>query len=76
MSLVHEIDYGTPASKSGETVKLTIDGMPVTVPSDELSAHKFDVSPSTPPPKRCVRWRHRHRAAARLPAGRSEGRAL
>ena len=23
MSLVHEIDYGTPASKSAETVKLT-----------------------------------------------------
>jgi formate dehydrogenase major subunit len=33
MSLVHEIDYGTPASKSGQTVKLTIDGMPVTVPA-------------------------------------------
>jgi formate dehydrogenase major subunit len=33
MSLVHEIDYGTPASKSGDKVKLTIDGMPVTVPA-------------------------------------------
>jgi formate dehydrogenase major subunit len=33
MSLVHEIDYGTPASKSGEKVTLTIDGMPVTVPA-------------------------------------------
>jgi formate dehydrogenase major subunit len=33
MSLVHEIDYGTPASKSGEKVKLTIDGMQVTVPA-------------------------------------------
>jgi formate dehydrogenase major subunit len=33
MSLVHEIDYGTPASKSGDRVKLTIDGMPVTVPT-------------------------------------------
>src|SRR6516162_8752226 len=33
MSLVHEIDYGTPAAKSGEKVKLTIDGMSVTVPA-------------------------------------------
>src|SRR5499427_3591229 len=33
MSLVHEIDYGTPASKSAEPVTLTIDGQPVTVPA-------------------------------------------
>ncbi len=33
MSLVHEIDYGTPASKSTETVTLTIDGRKVTVPA-------------------------------------------
>jgi formate dehydrogenase major subunit len=33
MSLVHEIDYGTPASKSAQTVTLTIDGNPVTVPA-------------------------------------------
>ncbi|MDI4658903.1 formate dehydrogenase subunit alpha [Xanthobacter autotrophicus] len=32
MSLVHEIDYGTPASKSQKLVSLTIDGMSVTVP--------------------------------------------
>ncbi|MFG1332901.1 formate dehydrogenase subunit alpha [Xanthobacter autotrophicus] len=32
MSLVHEIDYGTPASKSQKLVTLTIDGMSVTVP--------------------------------------------
>ncbi|MFG1347360.1 formate dehydrogenase subunit alpha [Xanthobacter autotrophicus DSM 431] len=32
MSLVHEIDYGTPASKSQKQVTLTIDGMSVTVP--------------------------------------------
>ena len=32
MSLVHEIDYGTPASQSGKTVTLTIDGFTVTVP--------------------------------------------
>ncbi|MDP2377982.1 molybdopterin-dependent oxidoreductase, partial [Reyranella sp.] len=33
MSLVHEIDYGTPARTSAETVKLTIDGNEVTVPA-------------------------------------------
>jgi formate dehydrogenase major subunit len=33
MSLVHEIDYGTPASKSAEQVTLTIDGQQVTVPA-------------------------------------------
>src|SRR5882762_8349697 len=32
MSLVHEIDYGTPPSPAAETVKLTIDGNEVTVP--------------------------------------------
>src|ERR1700754_4820816 len=33
MSLIHEIDYGTPASKQEKTVSLTIDGMQVTVPA-------------------------------------------
>ncbi len=32
MSLVSEIDYGTPAVKSAQTVSLTIDGLAVTVP--------------------------------------------
>src|SRR5579859_5202741 len=32
MSLVHEIDYGTPASTAEKTVSLTIDGFAVTVP--------------------------------------------
>jgi len=32
MSMVHEIDYGTPRSKAGTTVRLTIDGQAVTVP--------------------------------------------
>jgi formate dehydrogenase major subunit len=32
MSLVHETDYGTPASKSATSVTLTIDGRKVTVP--------------------------------------------
>ncbi|HEY4170772.1 MAG TPA: formate dehydrogenase subunit alpha, partial [Reyranella sp.] len=33
MSLVHEIDYGTPVGKSTEKVTLTIDGQKVTVPA-------------------------------------------
>jgi len=32
MGLVHEIDYGTPASKSDRMVTLTVDGVSVTVP--------------------------------------------
>ncbi|KAB2865950.1 MAG: molybdopterin-dependent oxidoreductase, partial [Bauldia sp.] len=32
MGLVHETDYGTPASKSERKVTLTVDGFPVTVP--------------------------------------------
>ena len=32
MSLIREIDYGTPASKAEKEVTLTIDGMEVTVP--------------------------------------------
>ncbi|HET7412829.1 MAG TPA: formate dehydrogenase subunit alpha [Pararhizobium sp.] len=32
MSLIQEIDYGTPAAKSEKTVSLTIDGIPVSVP--------------------------------------------
>ncbi len=31
MGLVHEVDYGTPASKQDKTVTLTIDGMAITV---------------------------------------------
>src|SRR5246500_3936704 len=33
MSLIHEIDYGTPLSTAAETVKLTIDGNEVRVPA-------------------------------------------
>ncbi|GLI95404.1 hypothetical protein LMG27198_43960 [Methylocystis echinoides] len=32
MTLIDEIDYGTPASKSQNTVTLTIDGKTVTAP--------------------------------------------
>ena len=32
MGLIHEIDYGTPASRSEKQVTLTVDGFTVTVP--------------------------------------------
>src|SRR5689334_17058952 len=32
MSLIKEVDYGTPPAKSAKTVTLTIDGVPVSVP--------------------------------------------
>ena len=32
MTLVHEIDYGTPASRSDKTVTLTVDGRSISVP--------------------------------------------
>ncbi|MGO7969291.1 2Fe-2S iron-sulfur cluster-binding protein, partial [Rhizobium ruizarguesonis] len=37
MSLVHEIDYGTPASKSEARVRLTIDGQQISVPEGTSS---------------------------------------
>ena len=39
MPLIHEIDYGTPASKAEEQVTLTIDGQEVTVPAGTSIMH-------------------------------------
>src|SRR3712207_2099999 len=33
MALIKEVDYGTPIRIAGKTVSLTIDGVPITVPS-------------------------------------------
>ena len=33
MTLIREIDFGTPASRADTMVNLTIDGEPVTVPA-------------------------------------------
>ena len=33
MTAIHDIDFGTPRSLATGTVTLTIDGIPVTVPS-------------------------------------------
>src|ERR671915_75365 len=53
MSLVHETDYGTPASKSSEMVTLTIDGQSVTVPAG-TSIMRAAMDIGTQVPKLCA----------------------
>jgi formate dehydrogenase major subunit len=52
MSLVHEIDYGTPRSKANKTVTLTIDGQRVSVP-DGTSIMRAAAEFGTQIPKLC-----------------------
>ena len=53
MSLVHEIDYGTPRSKAEKTVTLTIDGQAVTVP-EGTSIMRAAMEMGTQIPKLCA----------------------
>src|SRR5271155_2306654 len=53
MSLVHEIDYGTPRSKAEKTVTLTIDGSAVTVP-EGTSIMRAAMEMGTKIPKLCA----------------------
>ena len=53
MSLVHEIDYGTPVSRTEETVALTIDGHTVTVPAG-TSIMRAAVEAGIQVPKLCA----------------------
>jgi formate dehydrogenase major subunit len=53
MSLVHEIDYGTPKSKAQKTVTLTIDGNAVTVP-EGTSIMRAAMEMGTQIPKLCA----------------------
>lgn len=53
MTLVHEIDYGTPASKATKTVTLTIDGRAVTVP-EGTSIMRAAMEIGTEIPKLCA----------------------
>ena len=53
MSLLHEIDYGTPASKSKKEVTLTIDGVTVTVP-EGTSIMRAAMDIGTQIPKLCA----------------------
>ncbi len=53
MSLVEEIDYGTPEAKSGKTVELTIDGMKVQV-AEGTSIMRAAMEMGTEIPKLCA----------------------
>ncbi|WP_333824864.1 formate dehydrogenase subunit alpha [Pinisolibacter sp.] len=53
MSLVHETDYGTPASKSERSVTLTIDGRALTVP-EGTSIMRAAMEIGTEIPKLCA----------------------
>jgi formate dehydrogenase major subunit len=53
MSLVHEIDYGTPKSKAKKTVTLTIDGQQITVP-EGTSIMRAAMEMGTQIPKLCA----------------------
>src|ERR1700716_3968056 len=53
MSLVHEIDYGTPRSKAGKAVTLTIDGQTVSVP-EGTSIMRAAMEVGTKIPKLCA----------------------
>ena len=53
MGLIQEIDYGTPASSSTETVELVIDGAPVSVPAG-TSIMRAAMQAGTTIPKLCA----------------------
>src|SRR6195952_2307026 len=53
MSLVHEIDFGTPRSKSEKMVTLTIDGRAVSVP-EGTSVMRAAMEMGTQIPKLCA----------------------
>ncbi|MGO8842253.1 MAG: formate dehydrogenase subunit alpha [Methyloceanibacter sp.] len=53
MSLIHEIDYGTPASKAKKKVTLTVDGVAVTVPQG-TSIMRAAMDVGTQIPKLCA----------------------
>jgi len=53
MSLVHEVDYGTPQAKTDKTVTLTIDGQQITVP-EGTSIMRAAMEMGTKIPKLCA----------------------
>jgi formate dehydrogenase major subunit len=53
MSLVHEVDYGTPRSRAEKTVTLTIDGQQITVP-EGTSIMRAAMEMGTQIPKLCA----------------------
>src|SRR6266540_1304070 len=53
MSMIEEVDYGTPASKAKKEVSLTIDGVKVTVP-EGTSIMRAAMDMGTQIPKLCA----------------------
>ena len=74
MSLIHEIDYGTPRSKSTAKVTLTIDGRNVTVP-EGTSIMRAAMEMGTQIPKLCATDMVEAYGSCRLCLVEIEGRA-
>jgi formate dehydrogenase major subunit len=53
MGLIHEVDYGTPASKSSKQITLTVDGFSVTVP-EGTSVMRASMEAGIKIPKLCA----------------------
>jgi hypothetical protein len=71
MSLIHEIDFGTPRSKAEKMVTLTVDGVQVTVP-EGTSIMRAAVELGREIPKLCATpagfaWSRSRAATARQP---------
>src|SRR5258707_5589061 len=74
MSLVHEIDYGTPRSRAEKTVTLTIDGHAMTVP-EGTSIMRAAMEMGTQIPKLCATDMVEAFGSCRLCLVEIEGRA-
>jgi formate dehydrogenase major subunit len=74
MTLVHEIDFGTPASSAEKTVTLTIDGNTVTVPAG-TSIMRAAMESGTQIPKLCATDMVNAFGSCRLCLVEIEGRA-
>src|SRR5690606_13713609 len=74
MSLVEEIDYGTPRSKSENMVTLTIDGLEITVP-EGTSIMRAAMEAGTQIPKLCATDMLERFGSCRLCLVEIEGRA-
>ena len=74
MTLIREIDFGTPAAKAGEMVTLTIDGEPVTI-SAGTSIMRAAMEAGTEIPKLCATDSLASFGSCRLCLVEIEGRA-
>src|SRR5215831_9678052 len=74
MSMVHEIDYGTPRSRAEKTITLTIDGQAVTVP-EGTSIMRAAMEMGTQIPKLCATDMVEAFGSCRLCLVEIEGRA-